>query len=401
MPKSKYSDKIITFDASSLGNIYLMTESAKESIGKIFESLKPFIWISGHAKEEFIKNYDKITGNVINDCYHQNSIPSVALIQEKTDKIIGKIEENANYHPMISEEGLNTVKEAYTKATEALQSIHDTLTSEFDQKKQEIRDIRTNDTLLEKISGLTTGAPMTIQTKLKVAQEGETRYKLKVPPGYRDDKDKEGLQKYGDLYVWKQIIEKAKQSEKDVLLVLDDNKNDWWTEKNSPELQPLLIREFEEETGRKIEAMRLVEFFTSAKDCADEEAQIVSKKDYDEVIESLTNIRKIYNSQNRSPQPINFYCNHCGRWFDISLHPEDWNDEVSDFRNQGIEKTHYADKYEVCENCGNPMEVQFEACEYPPGDLETYNIETQQCKLWKEPRRRDLNLPFDQPEDEG
>jgi hypothetical protein len=42
-----------------------------------------------------------------------------------------------------------------------------------------------------------------------LALEGEERYKNEIPPGYRDgkkDASRDPFRKYGDLIIWKQII---------------------------------------------------------------------------------------------------------------------------------------------------------------------------------------------------
>jgi len=75
----------------------------------------------------------------------------------------------------------------------------------------------------------------------KIFKEGEERYKTKTPPGYDDDgKSKQednvfmfsGLKyerRYGDLIIWKQIIEKSSdENVNSVILVTDDAKDDWW-----------------------------------------------------------------------------------------------------------------------------------------------------------------------------
>jgi hypothetical protein len=74
----------------------------------------------------------------------------------------------------------------------------------------------------------------------------EVRYKSGVPPGYRDsEKDSEdqphfvhnGItyeKKYGDYLVWIQTIKHAKQNGvRSLILVTDDNKEDWWLRINS------------------------------------------------------------------------------------------------------------------------------------------------------------------------
>jgi hypothetical protein len=69
-----------------------------------------------------------------------------------------------------------------------------------------------------------------------IMKEGAKRYENKVPPGYGDSA--KGVmkrygnvvweQRYGDLVMWYQIINKAKESKISIVFVTDDKKADWW-----------------------------------------------------------------------------------------------------------------------------------------------------------------------------
>ena len=58
--------------------------------------------------------------------------------------------------------------------------------------------------------------------------EGEKRYKKQIPPGFKDAKNKDGVRKYSDLIIWKEILKYAKTHQKDIIFVTDDVKADWW-----------------------------------------------------------------------------------------------------------------------------------------------------------------------------
>ena len=76
------------------------------------------------------------------------------------------------------------------------------------------------------------------------------RYKKENPPGYKDAKKKDGIRKYSDLIWWKEVIQYARKSRKNIVLVTDDVKEDWWTidEKGQYLFRGELITEFEKET---------------------------------------------------------------------------------------------------------------------------------------------------------
>lgn len=98
-------------------------------------------------------------------------------------------------------------------------------------------------------------SPVTQEEIYQICEEGEKRYKADppIPPGFKDAKDKDGVKKYSDLIIWKEIIKYAKTASTNVIFVTDDVKSDWWTNINNQiDFHPQLIKEFESETGKKI-----------------------------------------------------------------------------------------------------------------------------------------------------
>lgn len=87
----------------------------------------------------------------------------------------------------------------------------------------------------------------------KIYKEGEKRYKENVPPGYADLKEKEkkgNRHLYGDLIWWKQVIDYARDKKRNLVIVTDDKKEDWWYKLSGKTISPRveLIREFDKET---------------------------------------------------------------------------------------------------------------------------------------------------------
>ena len=90
------------------------------------------------------------------------------------------------------------------------------------------------------------GDKFTIQKLLEIISEGELRYKYKIPPGFEDFK-KDGIDKFGDLIVWKQILELPKSMEvENIIFITNDEKDDWWdkSEDGSMKINSYLLDEF-------------------------------------------------------------------------------------------------------------------------------------------------------------
>lgn len=58
-------------------------------------------------------------------------------------------------------------------------------------------------------------------------EEIEKRYAEKVSPDYEDHK-KPSPQKYGNLVFWKQLLDFGSTVQKPIIIVIDDQKEDWW-----------------------------------------------------------------------------------------------------------------------------------------------------------------------------
>lgn len=92
-------------------------------------------------------------------------------------------------------------------------------------------------------------------------EEGETRYKKEVPPGFKDAKNKDGVRKFSDLILWKEVLLFAATEKKNIIFVTDDVKADWWELDNGTrKFHEKLISEFSK-TGQKIEPLVSHEFY--------------------------------------------------------------------------------------------------------------------------------------------
>ena len=83
------------------------------------------------------------------------------------------------------------------------------------------------DQILDRISPLLAGRSGTAPTqdaRRTLIEEGTRRVKAKVPPGFLDADKPEN----GDYMVWAQCLEKCANEKRDLLLVTDDKKDDWW-----------------------------------------------------------------------------------------------------------------------------------------------------------------------------
>lgn len=129
------------------------------------------------------------------------------------------------------------------------------------------------------------GNEFSYEQMIKIAEEGSFRYKENIPPGYEDKSNKNGLHKYGDLFVWKQIIEYAQTVKKDVLFITNDVKVDWYDkEKDAPQFE--LLKEFHSLTQKHFWSLDMKEFLYVMNSLLDSNKQIS-----EEVIEEIQSVQ--------------------------------------------------------------------------------------------------------------
>jgi len=149
--------------------------------------------------------------------------------------------ESKQSHPFISDNLLRRLKNIFNKVK-----------SELDKNKNESEKLINEDEILEYFIGLfkdKIGEPYEDEKLKEIIKLGESRFKEKIPPGYKDQ-EKGGIRQYGDLIAWFQLIDKCSKEKKSAILITDDKKEDWWwlIEGKTMGPRPQLIEEFYKRT---------------------------------------------------------------------------------------------------------------------------------------------------------
>ncbi|UYO39172.1 DUF4935 domain-containing protein [Rhodopseudomonas palustris] len=211
-----WNDCLFVPDTNILLHLFRYGTKTRSQVIKTLEGLKPRVWIPYQVGVEFQKNwrevdqanreaYDKVTSEItaqanklkaIFNQFTRHQTIDAKEEQERVDAFIFDINER-----------LAKAKASHPSHTEA----HTVFC--------EISDL----------IGESVGRRPSQDEISKIQQEGEKRYAALIPPGYRDAK-KDGANKFGDLLVWKEILEKAKTEGRPIVMISDDIKEDWWHE---------------------------------------------------------------------------------------------------------------------------------------------------------------------------
>lgn len=254
--KKHWEKDIFCFDANVLLNLYRYSPSTREAFFNLLEKVKGRIWITYQAAFEYQKNR-LVVINAQREAYKD--------IRETLTKKKGEIEAKLN----------SFKKHPYLQTTELkrqIESAFDSIGRDLDNLENKHPDYLDNDPVWEKLSVLLEGKvgdDFAKEELEKLYRDGKKRYDEKVPPGYMDIKEKqnEGNRSlYGDIIVWKQVIEKAKAVDGSIILITDDLKEDWWYKFKGKTISPRpeLIKEFQEETAKRINIYQADKFLEMA-----------------------------------------------------------------------------------------------------------------------------------------
>lgn len=235
--KDLWSAAYFAFDANVLLNLYRYSDAAKNELKSAITSLENRIFVPNQAAKEFLTNRLSVTSAQAKE--YENAI-------KELDKIVNKFKDK-NKHPYISDNNI-----------ENLDSIRSIIVSELEERNAILLRKLSDDEILDFISttfNSKTGNAFEEDALTKIVTDGSKRYENKVPPGYMDLKSKssDDIRVYGDLIVWKQIIEFSKENNSPVIFITDDRKEDWWLEESGRTIgpRPELIEEFFKETNEK------------------------------------------------------------------------------------------------------------------------------------------------------
>ena len=226
-----WSEGTIVPDANVLLNLYRYPETAQKELLELLDSVKSRLWLPYHAALEFHRN----RLNVIAEQKRRfNEVKELAQKTRNTFKAeISKLrlsERHALINPASIISEIDAAVEKFVQEIDSLELDH------MDVNKPDA----VRSALVTIFEGRV-GPPPDQRYVDRVSADANQRFPARMPPGYMDaEKDKgsdpmffhSGVRyerKLGDLIVWNQIIDFAKDTKPHgIMFVTDDEKEDWW-----------------------------------------------------------------------------------------------------------------------------------------------------------------------------
>ncbi|MDG2968397.1 PIN domain-containing protein [Pseudomonas extremaustralis] len=236
-----WKECFFVFDTNVLTSIYKRSDDARDALYKVIQSLDERLWIPYQVIFELLGNRASIA--------HAQAGFYSAAIEEL--KVVLDNFDSATRHPFLSE---NLHNDFFKVSSEVIAELE--VKRDFHDARMIKDDVKS--ALANMLSGKV-GSRYSDEQLSKIVKEGEARYANKIPPGFEDINKHKGSQvfsdvckRFGDLIIWKQVIEKAKELNKPVIMVTGEQKNDWWDRHGGKTIGPLplLIQEFNDEVGQ-------------------------------------------------------------------------------------------------------------------------------------------------------
>lgn len=305
--KDLWYNGLFVLDTNILLNLYRYPENSRNLLLNILNLLKDNLWLPYQIAMEY--NF-KLEEELISQKHAYKKLNK--SIQDKLSDIIDDTKSKFSRHSNLN---INII---IKKVDDFSKDIQD----EISRQESTHPDLYT---IKEKIAELFDGkigepySDKDLEQKYKL---GEERYLKNVPPGFKD-KGKKGNVKfhdgllykdeYGDLIYWFQIIDKAKKDKKQVILITEDTKEDWWRiiEGETIGPQPQLVQEFYKETnGLRFYMYQTKQFIKYANE------HFNLNEDIDKAVKEIEDTHKAYNNvspfinnninQYVIPKPISF-----------------------------------------------------------------------------------------------
>lgn len=299
-----WKEALIVFDANALLNFYRVPPKGREALFKTLEYFSDRLWIPHQSGLEFHRNrFDVVRRQkkLTTDALTKTG----ALIQDLTNAVneIKIDQHDIDIDPSSALEKLAVPLEEISNAIKKVQETELNLIS-----SDPVRD-RLDAIFRDKIGP----APKTQQELDELCRNVAERYQSKIPPGWKDAETKKDQSFYsdhlhyqnanGDLIFWRQLITHLKSNEiKNVILVTNENKEDWWWKESGEIVGPLseLMREIRREAGVELFWMYKTDQFLKT-------SQDYTSQNFEVSAEAVAEVREVVERENSETQASEAY----------------------------------------------------------------------------------------------
>lgn len=258
---------LIVLDSSAILDIYKHDRAYSHNLLKSYQINLDKVWVPNHVSVEVERNQHSVEASRKTeiDRLPKNINESIRKFKQNISALL-KNPRKFNYPSVLT---LSSQLESKIDELEQIVSDYENQVCSIVEDRQP----GIVSEFLEKLkSSGKVGEGYDIFDKLAIYTEGNIRYELNIPPGFKDakpkdkkdekgkknkkdkkdKKDETGTRKFGDLIIWKEILDKINSDRQSLLFITSDVKCDWWEldeDKKIIDKHTMLNEEFEKVTG--------------------------------------------------------------------------------------------------------------------------------------------------------
>ncbi len=243
---------LVSYDTSCLLDLYRCTDGARTEVIELFKRIDSKFghFIVHHVALEFSVNKEKAK---------EHTKHTFNALEQNFNKFKQSIQTSAKIG------GLTT---PLSELSNNISPFIDGIYSEFQKSKKGFSRKNEKEDIFDSIAKLFSGKvsdPFSHEQLQLISNEGTVRFEKKIPPGFEDGSKSNFINfngvgvesKFGDLIVWKQLIEVAKKRQSNLIFITSEEKDDWIVRGR---MRPDLAGEFQFQTNFRIFCMSLKAF---------------------------------------------------------------------------------------------------------------------------------------------
>ena len=255
-----WSRCVFILDANVLLSVYRYTPPTRKELISILNHVSHRLWVPHQAAFEYQRNRLAVIAHQIN-AYERLK----AVLTQSRDDLRSRLAQEVSRHPYIDLSQLVSDTDKFygdqQAAVDELKLKHPAILSGDPLTSDRYR------TQVDQLLDGKIGDAFSAARKEEICKLGKERYSSQTPPGFADAA-KPGNDQYGDLLIWFQILDKAKEAESPVILVTDERKEDWWWRFQGKTLgpRPELVAEMRQYSGQDFYMYQVDQFMEHARE---------------------------------------------------------------------------------------------------------------------------------------
>lgn len=229
-----WNEGSVVLDANVLLDAFRYSKTTLEQLLDIIEGLGDRVWIPYQAAHEYHQNLPGVLDEHAKSS--RNAADDAAKLYERLT--------SERRHPFVSAELMDRVNALFPDLIDGLRAAEEEVDGLLRENPVQIR-----------LSGLLQGKVGTRfpeETLQEIYKTAKTRYERRQPPGYKDRDKEPEERRFGDYIIWREMLAHAAESERPVMFVTSDTKEDWFLEVRGKTIgpRPELVQEFADVTGQ-------------------------------------------------------------------------------------------------------------------------------------------------------